>query len=545
MNDRQTSVDWRQVRTLVRAGLRQTIRGSLVPFAGGAERRPSRWAFAILIGTNIFYSLMVAVVTAKGPDLFSGLVIGGTLIMFLMAMQILMEFGQVIVTPDDYAVIGAMPVSSRTYYSAKVSLLAALVTILTGAASIVPAAVTTLLRHSITAFFAVFIHFWVVSMTVALAVAVGYAWLMGRGDRRRVERWLGYAQFAFGLIIWAGIFLLPNIVRPWMTEIDVSAYPAWKISPGYWFAAWARLSARGWDWGTFGWGMLGVAVLVILFWLASGSLSLSYAESLSPGTASRKTTGRSAWDSALGGFIRRLGTPEDRAVFTLTKAQFRHDIRFRMSILGSAAIVFLLPVMTYVNNEPFPQDPFLGPSQGAGIFNSMIGYFLCTAAMAAQMNMHMSQSWRSAWIYYVAPADHRNLIRATNRVVIVLLIVPIFAALWVFFGILFGTAFNAFLHTLYLSLLALTALVIGNAAKSDLPFAVEYKSGSSTFGTFAVYLLAVILIIPPVAVISGRGYGGYRGWALWMIGTGIVYRLLTVCRDKRITRAAVRGEFVG
>jgi len=30
-----------------------------------------------------------------------------------------------------------------------------------------------------------------------------------------------------------------------------------------------------------------------------------------------------------------------------------------------------------------------------------------------------------------------------------------------------------------------------------------------------------------------------------MIGTGIVYRILTVIRDRRIERAAVRGEFTG
>lgn len=545
MDGERTSVDWRQVRSLVRAGLRQTVRGSLIPFAGGTERGPSRWAFVVLIGTNVFYSLMLAAVMAKSADLFSGLVIGGTLILFVMAMQILIEFGQVVVTPDDYAVIGAMPVNSRTYYIAKLSQLVTLVSILTGAASIVPAVVTTIFRHSITAFFIVLVHFWVVSMTISLAVAVAYAWLMVRFNRRRVERWLGYIQFAFGLIIWAGIFILPDKIGPWLGGIDAAAHPVLQLSPGYWFAAWVRLFERGWNGGLFCLGMLGVAVLVILFRLISGSLSLTYAESLSAGTASRTTVRRSAGNTALGGFIRRLATAEDRAVFALTKAQFRHDTRFRMSILGSAALIFIIPVLVYIHKESFPQDPFLGPSRGAGTFQAWIGYFVCMAAMGVQMNISMSNAWRAAWIYFVAPADHRNLVRAANRVVTVLLILPVLVGMWILFSFIFGAVFNAFLHAAYLSLLAMIALILGNLAKSNLPFATEYKSGSSSFGMFAIYLLDIFLVLPPIIVISRFGYGGYGGWALWMIGTGIVYWLLTILRDRRVARGTVRGEFAG
>jgi hypothetical protein len=62
---------------------------------------------------------------------------------------------------------------------------------------------------------------------------------------------------------------------------------------------------------------------------------------------------------------------------------------------------------------------------------------------------------------------------------------------------------------------------------------------------FAIYILAVILTTPPVIIIGRFGYGGFGGWALWMIGTGIVYWLLTNIRDKRIARVTVRGEFAG
>jgi len=545
MDGERTSVDWQQGRSLVRAGLRQTVRGSLIPFAGGAERGPYRWAFVILIGTNVFYSLMLAAVMAKSADLFSGLVIGGTLILFVMAMQILIEFGQVIVTPDDYAVIGAMPVNSRTYYIARLSQMVALVSILTAAVALVPAVVTAIFRHSLAAFFVVLIHFWVASMTISLAVAVAYAWLMGRFNRGRMERWLGYVQFAFGLIIWAGIFILPDKIGPWLGGIDAAVHPVLQCSPAYWFAAWVRLFEGGWNGGLFGLGMLGVTVLVILFRLISGSLSLTYAESLSAGTVPRGTVRRPMGDTAFGGFIRRLATPEDRAVFALTKAQFRHDTRFRMAILGSAALIFIIPMMVYIHKESFPQDPFLGPSRGTGMFQAWIGYFVCMAAMGVQMNISMSNAWRAAWIYFVAPSDHRSLVRAANRVVTALLIFPVLAAMWIMFGFIFGAAFHALLHAAFLSMLAMLALVIGNLAKSELPFATEYKSGSSSFGMFAIYLLAYLPILLPVIMIARSGYGGYGGWALWMIGTGIVYWLLTILRDRRIARGTVRGEFAG
>ncbi|MDD4050451.1 MAG: hypothetical protein PHR28_00950 [candidate division Zixibacteria bacterium] len=545
MGEGRTSVDLRQVRTLVRAGLRQMVRGSLTPFTGGAERGPSRWAFPLLLGMNVLYSLILSAVVVKSVNLFSGLIVGGSLMMMLVAMQILMEFGQVIVTPDEYAVIGAMPVSSRTYYAAKLAHLLTLVTILTAAGAIVPAVMATIFRHSIAAFFIVLIHFWAVCVTISMAAAGMYAWLMSRFNRSRMERVLGYFQFGFGLIIWLGIFMLPDVMRRWLTAPGLADHAAWRLSPSYWFAAWVRLVDAGWNWTLFGWGMFGVAALASLLWLVSGRLSLSYAESLSSGTATVKVLQPQNGQSALGRLWRRLTTPEDRAVFALAKAQFRHDVRFRMTVLGSTAMVFILPIIMFTQKESFPHDPFLGPSHGTGIFNSMLAYLLCATAMNMQASIQMSREWKAGWIYYVTPADHRRLIRAGNRIVMICLVLPVGMAVWILLSFVFGAVFNALLHALYLCLLGVLSLALLGIAKRGLPFAAEYKSGGFAGGIFGMFLLSAVLVVVPVALITGFGYGGYGGWALWMIGTGIVYWLLTVARDRRIERAAMRGEFAG
>jgi hypothetical protein len=104
-------IDRRQLKELVRVGFKTEWRGAKNPL-GGMTKKAS--GFPPLLGVLIFYLLIGAVlaaVTAMSPDLFSAMLLLCSSVMTFVAITILLEYSETILTPDDYAIIGPHPVN--------------------------------------------------------------------------------------------------------------------------------------------------------------------------------------------------------------------------------------------------------------------------------------------------------------------------------------------------------------------------------------------------------------------------------------------------
>ena len=113
-------VDGIQWRALVRVYLRMDFRargGATRPGKDGRGRSP---LIAMTIGT-VFVSTIFALIVAQMRDVLLSAMLLTTYGSLTTVLLVLMDFTGLVVSPDDYVVLGARPISSRTYFAARLS----------------------------------------------------------------------------------------------------------------------------------------------------------------------------------------------------------------------------------------------------------------------------------------------------------------------------------------------------------------------------------------------------------------------------------------
>ena len=106
-------------------------------------------AAGLLITQFIFYSFMgvgVATVVWFTRDLFLSSTVVLTYVMFMVATAALLDHSSAIASPDDHAILGFRPVTSRTYFASRLANVLVYTTTMTAVFSYVPI-VTFFIRH--------------------------------------------------------------------------------------------------------------------------------------------------------------------------------------------------------------------------------------------------------------------------------------------------------------------------------------------------------------------------------------------------------------
>ncbi|MEZ5359313.1 MAG: hypothetical protein R3F48_10845 [Candidatus Zixiibacteriota bacterium] len=538
-------IDRRQLRALIRNNLKLDWRGAINPMSSYNQRASKIPGMVAVLGMNIFMSLFIGTIFIRVADLFSGLVLTATIAMAAISMQVMLEFGNTLISPDDYNVIAPHPVTSRTFFVAKLLHTILYVSILSLSISFAPMIFAIIKFRSIIAAPAILIHFWICNVFAAVFMMNLYTLVLKKIDRRTLERWLGYIHMALML----GTYLLINVLPRWMrdlqTAIDIKDYSWAKILPSYWFGSLLRLATGDIALESILFSVCGLLLLYVLGRIAVSYLSLSYAESLTRTGWDKDVTRTKHSNSFIARLWRRMSNDEDRALLRLIKANFKHDIQFRLGVMSMVPLIIFYVIFSIIAEGTNVRDPFTILDHSQVMTNMMLGISCIIAPYALIGALQTSKQWQAAWVYYAAPLNRVNLVLAIEKISNILIVLPMSLLLTIALSILYGNILHAVLQTIALIVVAQTALTLINVYSIRLPFAMDNTGSNWAGSVMGPMFLGMIVFGVPLMITGAKGYGGYIGWAAYVAVFIVVRWLLRRGQRRRIEKAMVKWEFGG
>ena len=450
--------------------------------AGGASRRGSTRTsvspLAGLVFVSAIGSLAFAVIIAGASNTLLSVSLLTTYAAANTMMLLLVDFTGTVLSPDDYGILGARPVESRTYFAARFAAVAAYVGAVSVTIALLPALVLGV-RVGALAGLATIAAVLLCDLCIAVLVLNLYLLLLRWIHPSRLQRATSYLQLAAATSFYLLYYLMTRTFQGAMLDrLDFESAPWLWSFPTTWFAAFVAVAA-----GSTGppWFAAGAAIVMAILCLplVAGRLSLDYARRLGELTAVGEPprAARAGW---LPGFRRG----EARAVAMLVRAQFRFDQRFRMGVLGILPLTgfyLLLGLDGGALNDPFVSGAH---ASGPGVFMAVV--FIPMTLHAA---LTVSESWRAAWVFFASPVSHARIVVAAKNFVAVYFLgayVVVLAAMWSYF---FERVWHAVVHALIAGLLAHLLLQLHVIVKPALPFAAEPRKGERSATLFAIILV--------------------------------------------------------
>ncbi|MCK5127104.1 MAG: hypothetical protein KAR42_12695 [candidate division Zixibacteria bacterium] len=538
-------IDREQVKILIKNNIRLDWRGSTNPLSSYQSKKKKFPGIVVIFIMNAVLSVILSMFFFKTADLFSGLVFTAFATMMVISMQIMLEFGNTLITSEDYLIIAPHPVSSKTFFMSKIIHTILYVTALSVSISAVPAVAAGLKYKSIGVVFLVFIHFWVCNIFAAALIMNIYTWVLKVIDRQRLERWLGYMHMVFIFSAYIGMNIIPRMFKHVLVDINVEDLIWTKLLPSYWFGTWIKMAIDGWQLYHLLLGLLGIVLFLILGKIAVSYLSLSYAESLTKTGWNKKKKRHNKSSSIISRIWRKYSNEEDRALLMLIRANFKHDIQFRIGVLSMVPLVIFYLVFSLISEGSNVRDPFAPVEGTQGMTNIMFGIACIIAPYTLIGSLQASKQWKAAWVFFAAPLNRVNLIRAMERISNLLVTIPMAIFLSIILSFLYGSVLHAVLHTITLIVIALCALTLINVFSIKLPFAMDNTSNNWAGSVFKTMFVGMLVFGIPLGVIGTKGYGGYLGWMLYIIIFLFVRWLLGLGQIRRIKKALAKWEFTG
>ncbi len=528
--------DYDQWRVLSRVMLRNDLRSvsSLQLDTGEKKGGSSRvWLTFLLYGA---FGLWVAMMASAVPGLFLGGTIALSAAGVMIAMAILVDFQNVVVSPDDYHILAPQPVSSATYFVVKVTN----VLVYTGIMGILLGGPTTLslgLRHGALAALG-----WLPALAgmvvwTTLAMILLYTTLLQFVHPRRLRLALSYLQIILMMAV-MGAPLFMTELTDYLGQADFEPTAALLLVPSAWFAGVLPLATGDWSLGGGIGALAGAGSLGVFVLYCRHGLSMSYSERLGTMMAASEARRPRDWP-------RRLGwpgiPPELRVVSTLVRGQFRHDMNFRLSVL-SIIPVTLFYLLFATRDGPLP-DPFVQLGFSAGSL-WMIHFAALAMPVAVMDSLFRSESYPAAWVFFAAPVDRAKLVVNAGICVAVFFVAPYAVLLAGIFLWSFGNAVHALVHAVVLGVFAHLALQLRLLASPLLPFSEPPRKGSAMGNLMGMILISMMIAVF-LPLIFRVGYANEALTAVLM-GTLVLLAVLLPRAVERSIRPRVqRLEFAG
>ncbi len=534
-------VDGSQWRTLVRLFLRLDFRGMSASLGRSGGRSRGTWAAVVPLFFYALTGVFLAAVFMQNPDpLFTGTVLL-TYLTFMLGAMVLMELHVILLSPDEYGVLGYRPVSSRTWFAAKIASFTVYVLIMTGALGVGPIVLYFFKGgfHPLTGL-AALAAFTLCGLAVSLAMALAYSEVLRVVSPRRLRSALSYLQIGLSVLVYGGYAFIPDLMEQGtVRRLTLPDTPWIFLHPATWFASYLEL-ARGRFEPRFVLAALGSLVLLgVLFRFALGKASRGYAERVARLGSSGQTR-RAAASAAASrpSFLFRRN--EGRAIALLIRNQFKYDQRFRMVVLGIIPLTLLYLVMGL--REGPMADPFDPSPRGQGGWLLYFAVFLFP--MLLSQGLAASESYTATWIYFTTPARPERLVLAARNYVMAYFVTPYLVVMGALFAWLFHSVVHAAVHIVVLGLVTTVFFEAMIAIQPVLPFTKPPRRGERSARVMVTWFVMILF----GGLFLGLGMPFLRLWgyrAPWRTGVVLVALAAAVYVLDAVIRARVRRDQSG
>ncbi len=535
-------VDWRQVRALLVASIRLDIRSSRSRY-GGSKVPPL--LIVLITYTVMGVLLAVALIRSGDPFAYSVFTLSGA--MFMTALTVIMEYGTVVVNPDDYEIMAHRPISSRTYFWAKVGNLlfyvSVMATTLAGPGSLLggltfqsgPA-------FGLTHYAMALLACW----STAALVVVLYSAAVRVVSYDRFTSAITYVHTAATLVLTMGYVFLPRMLADDPTLLSIRRGGWLHAAPPAWYSAVVDIAAGGGLGQNGVLAALGFVSSALVLGLALSTISLGYAgrlAELASAAPKEKTVSKVASEPgrfSLGRLV--CSSDGELAGYELLAAYLARERKLRSRVYPA----FGLPLAAYVFGliTGGLSDPLVESSEGAGLnVMNILGLYCVFISFFFASAMTQSDQWKASWLFYAAPvADQTDLVVGARKVVIWRYLVPFFSILFVLLTFVMPVvSAAAFAIVTFVLSLATFSLIGLTAPHLPLSQSIEKARQLRQLGIVALLAMAMGLVIGIQKAFREVPAAG----AFVLVGLVFGAWVLELVLRRRLRGRLEREEFVG
>jgi ABC-2 type transport system permease protein len=490
------NIDYAQWRALSRASLKLDFRvGGMRGVLGHQHReRPSNQLISVVV-FYLFTGIFLGGFALMNKNVFLTSTILSAYVMFMVGSIVLVEYNSVVVSPDDYEILGYRPISSRTFFMARLANVFFYVSVMIAAMALLPivAYFFTLGFRPLLGLVAL-AAFFTAGFSVALFMIVLYAAMLAYVHPNRLRRVLSYLQLVTSFIIFGSYALMPKLLatNSAISKLTPDEKPWLLAFPPVWYASYLRLATGEIRVTTWAPALFSLVVVALLLVYAVGNLSLDYSRRLG-GLRARSEEARPSKES-LG--TRSIGllfrSDEPRAVALLIRSQFRYDQKFRLSVLGILPLTVFYLLMA-LSSGPIP-DPFVAGVKGFG--NSVLVYLaVMLFPLMLQKNLRNSDYYQASWIFFASPMKRDRLVLAAKNFVVMYFLVPYLLLIGVLFAYFYTALWHAVVQLLVLALIAHLVLQIAVFFSPEVPFSRPVKKGERSARMILIMMIMPVLTL--------------------------------------------------
>lgn len=501
-------INSQQLKALLVVYLKQDFRsGKSFLQTSAKEYATSNLALLSMLGMYVFVGSTTAIFALTKIDIFLYSLVASSVTLFIVALAVVAESGNVIFNETEPDIIGHLPINSRTVFAAKVLNIFLFTLLLAAAANILPTIAGVFVKESNTLFLIAHPLSAILSALFAtMLVLTSYGLLMRYIDKERFNNFIAYAQTGFSVFLILGYQVMPRLVEKYQLDANLANRKYFLLYPPAWFSGVTLVMMGKVNWLSLAFASLALVSLAIISFIAlrkvaagysTFSAQLAYDTSMRIGKSKsdnasialkevrQNLTSRASFVETLKAFFLRSSV--ERAVFDLVATYLKRDREIKVRLYPSFSYLIMFPLIGLFTGGL--SDPFLAQDFA---FNTIIGAAMIpfVASVAAEAIL-FSEHYQASYIFRAAPVAklsdiHRGLRKATQ----VYVALPGALILLLLYTFLWRNPVHAFLVIAPWLILTPALMMFSFIRREFLPLSRKYQKGQQSARSMFIFFLS-------------------------------------------------------